>query len=289
MRRINILTYIIISAAFCCCSTKESEETPIDTTGYTYFNVDLESLSTGNSDYEAVWTKGTGIGVFGSECGVNEKYNLRQADEDKRTALFYGPLVKGEVLAYTPYVENQMLSDGKLPLMLSQTQQHLPQIPLHEHFISYCNMALAVQDQSGVLSFRWPAGVLGVRFDFNEPISVSSIILESGKPISGHFLVDSNCRTYATDNSLNRIELAFDGAVVSETAEGKVLFYFVMPADIYEAGDLSIEVTDGNEPIHIKLPEVEIYRAGCGIIPVTEVKVGASLLPGFEKEDGFLE
>lgn len=285
----SIIIPVLTLLACACSKTADTAAPVIDTSGHTCFEVSIESLVFDGSSHDLTWAKGTSIGVFGSEQGNNEEYLLRSSDEDKSEAIFYGPLVKGDVFAYSPYREGMLMDGSGLPYHVPQTQSFADGASLAEHFISTCPRLFAAIDADSLLTFRSPAGIIDISFGFNEPIEILSISLSSSRAVSGRFNVDRNCIAYGTEESLNEIILDLSGqAVSSRTDAGLTHFHIIIPSGYYGNGELVLHVDDGKEGMTVILPEIEISRSEDGCISLSEIKVGASL-PGFDKEDGYIE
>lgn len=282
----------IIPIVLCClgaCATELPDTgADIDTAGYTLFSVDIENLSLGGSSIPGSWNAGDCIGVFGSDAGGNVPYYLKRQPDGLQAAAFYGGLVKGRVLAYAPF--DGTVSTESVSCQLEHVQQFQAGADKAGWFLQYNPRTFASLGEDGVLHFGYPMGLLCVRFEFVEPLSVQAISLKGKKGISGWMDVDWDAVVRPSALSHKEITLDLGGETVATRSGSAVTeFLFALPPAVYAAGELSVEVSALEEEMSLELREVEIKRVTAAEFPVTNVTVKSSDLPGYDKEEGYLE
>lgn len=276
-----------------CCLCACIKETPdngadIDKSGHTLFNVDIENLSIGQVKIPGQWESGDQIGVFGSESGSNIPYYLKRGGEGLQAAAFYGELVKGDVLAYAPY--DQAATSPAVLCYLERLQQYQPEVDKSDWFLRYNPRTFAVPGADGVLHFTYPMGLLSVRFEFIRPIEIQEITLNSTVGISGSLEADWNGCIRPSSLSHKEISLDLGGkAIPSKVGNTFAEFLFVLPPAVYPEEELSLLVVTAEEEMTIQLHELEIKRVESADFPVCSVVVSSSDLPGYQKEEGYLE
>jgi hypothetical protein len=283
--------FIIPIAVCCLCAcvnlTPDTGE-DIDHSGHTYFGVDIENLSIGDVPVPGSWNAGDRIGVFGSDSGNNVPYYLKSGGEGLQAAAFYGGLVKGDVLAYAPY--DEAASSASILCQLERVQAYQKGIGKADYFLKYNPRTFAVEGEDGVLHFKYPMGLLCVTFEFVDPITIQALSLKGKVGISGTLEAtwDGDVRPSALSHKEISIDLG--GNTVSSKEGGKFNeFLFVLPPAVYAQGDLTLEVVTTEEDMILALQELEIKRVDKSSFPVTSIEVKSSDLPGYEKEEGYLE
>jgi len=283
--------FIIPIAVCCLCAcvnlTPDTGE-DIDHSGHTYFGVDIENLSIGDVPVPGSWNAGDRIGVFGSDSGNNVPYYLKSGGEWLQAAAFYGGLVKGDVLAYAPY--DEAASSASILCQLERVQAYQKGIGKADYFLKYNPRTFAVEGEDGVLHFKYPMGLLCVTFEFVDPITIQALSLKGKVGISGTLEAtwDGDVRPSALSHKEISIDLG--GNTVSSKEGGKFNeFLFVLPPAVYAQGDLTLEVVTTEEDMILALQELEIKRVDKSSFPVTSIEVKSSDLPGYEKEEGYLE
>ena len=95
MRKITIAIISTVCLLTSCSVENGKDIFDVPYSGYTLFEADFEAVDMRGERTDFLWDIETGIGVFGSEEGVNEKFTLKKAYDDKAFGEFYGPLVSG--------------------------------------------------------------------------------------------------------------------------------------------------------------------------------------------------
>jgi len=287
--------YIIpVLAAFLligCEKTVKDEGKDINTEGYTLFGVDIEALDLGSGTPSTeVWAEGARIGVFGDEAGENAAFNIKRSDAGLSAASFYGELVKGSsISAYAPYEDGITLDGGALPCNLPSEQEYDSAKSAEQVLKQYCPRVFASLGEDGKLHFRYPMGLLKVVFNFDEPISITSMKLSSSKGISGRLGVLPSGEILAGAVARKDITLSFGSPTGSaDNANEPVPFWFVLPPADYAAGELILEVSTLDESIRVQLSETEVKRVEGKEFSIASVEV-SSTLPGFDITPGILE
>lgn len=285
-----IIPIVLICLACACVKTKPDTGEDIDKSGYTFFGVDIENLSIGGVPVPGSWDDGDQIGVFGSEAGANVPYYLKRGGEGLQAAAFYGGLVKGDVLAYAPFDKTVSATEDAIPCELERVQLFQPGADKTAWFLQYNPRTFAARGEDGILHFRYPMGLMSVRFEFADPIQVQAITIRGENGLSGWLEADWDGDVRPSALSHKEISLNLSGeSVSSKTGDGFTEFLFVLPPAVYEAGALTLDVVTPDEEMFLGLQEVEIKRVDNTVFPVTNIVVTSSDLPGFGKVDGYLE
>ncbi|MBO4446979.1 MAG: hypothetical protein J5764_02505 [Bacteroidales bacterium] len=289
----KILTITIALAALLAPSCRKVDDgSDIDKSGFTVFRADTEELEIESGvKVSDTWADGDMLGVFGSESGVNEAYVLKRSGVGKAEAAFYGPLVKGgKVTAYFPYADDVALQDGLVPFWLNPVQTYDAESGAAEFFKRYCNLCVASTADDATLHFRYPLGMLEIQIRFDETVSVSGMSVSSDSGIAGRLLAAGDGSSSESAISAHTVSLDFGGVPVqSRTADGFAAFRFVLRPGVYPAKSLVLNITALDEEITVRLGETVVERVKGNNFNVTTVVVGTSDIPGFNKEDGYLE
>lgn len=240
-----------------CTVTKDKEFDPVDNSGYTLVRADIESLLFGND--ERLWPEGSAIGVYGSDQGINEPFVIKNAGIGLKEADFYGPMVKGDIVAYYPYSETYIGEASALPFSL-ETDQVYHDDPV-KMFLGYCHMAFAnMVDQR--LKFFYPAGLLKVTIESQTAVIVDMLDMTSeGAKLSGHGVFDGQGGIKMTESAAGSVELSCGEGVSTRTAEGSLTgFYIVMVPGTYTDLELSLYLKGVETPFRCKLPEITVEK-----------------------------
>lgn len=291
MKKILSITFAI--AALCVVSCKKGDDgADIDRSGFTVFGVDTEEIELVPGErVSELWKTGDRLSVFGTEQGNNVPYELKRSGAGKREAVFYGPVVKGDVLAAFPYQEGLALEKGQMPFTIPSVQAFDASADNATWFRRYCPTTLA--DASGVeqaLHFRYPAGLLEVQIRFDEVVNVVAMTLSANRGISGRLLAAAGCEVNPSDVSSAQISQYFDGEIVpSRIGDRFTSFRFVLPPADFGAGSLTLKVVTTEEEFSVAFPAVTIRRVAGNEFAVASVQVNASGIPVFSLENGYLE
>lgn len=279
MKRIY-LTGILVTALVLtgCTVSKDIEFEPVDNSGHTLIEADIETLIF--EEVDRVWPEDAYIGVYGSEQGDNERYTLKDASAGLRTATFYGPLVKGDIAAYYPYSPSYIGNADGMPSSLSSVQSYDPEADAVSHFLEYTPYAYGYM-QAGRMTFVYPNGLLRVTVATAEVLSVNEIVISSETDrLAGLGIFRSNGTLAMTEGSDTRIVLDCGDGVLSRDADGLTEFYIVLVPGIYEGLEISIGIV-GEQPFSRILPLLEVERAGAGDFSLTSVEISISGPDGF--------
>ena len=279
------------TAALCGCSGNTS--TPreeIDLSGYTLFSANVESISfTDGSALDQNWKDGDRIGVFGSEAGNNAEYYLRKSSAGQSEATFYGELVKGSIVAYKPFAEGVSLIAGKIPVEIGKNQTYIQGSSFSDVLSGACERLTASLDNEK-LHFLYPAGILAIRFVFDETTDIDALKLTCKSGISGSMLVGEDGVAEPAADASGEINLSFGGASIS-TKYGDVYtaFPFILPPGQYPSGSLTLTILSGSLESRLSLPAVTVPRADGQNFDVADVAISGMTVPGFDIIDGYLE
>ncbi len=284
-----IIVSMITLSVFSSCR-KADTGADIDTSGYTFFDVNMESLAIDETS-EKTWREGDRIGVFGSEAGTNVGYYLRTASEGNTVAEFYGPLVKGEsIRAYYPYTGALDADYSNIPCELPSLQDYEPSLSATEWFKAHTTRVFASLED-GILRFTYPFGILRITVAMDESLALTGAKLSSYQDIAGIFGIDENGRLLPTSLSSDSILLDFDGSVHKSHTDGKFIeLMFMLPPATYDAGELvlTLSVQDA-DAMTIKLHALEIRRITSSDFTIEDILVGTSDIPDLDVETGYIE
>lgn len=255
----QIIPLVLLAGAFIACTkTVPAPKPQITSDGLTVVSADIETLLLDNEPTRH-WKQGDAIGLFGSQTGNNEKYLLRKADADLSSAVFYGPVVKGETIAaYYPYSPSFSGSATGMSTTLESVQTYNDDWGAVEQFLNYCPRAYAFL-RNDRLKFNYPFGVLEVRISLDEILTVHTLTLNSPScSLSGLAVINDDGATMAP-GAPQEVKLLC-GGVSSRDESGNVReFFMVTVPGTYEDLKLSIEV-DGEPAILCELGSLTIPR-----------------------------
>ena len=286
--RYNLFAILSITCLLASCSADGDKDMfDVDRTGYTLFEADFEAVDMDGDNFEGVWDKDLAIGVFGSEAGENVKYTLKNAYDGKTSGEFYGPVVKGEqIMAYYPYSEGYALYDGGMSYTLSSTQVYVSANTLLEHFCANAGCAFAFNNSDNKLKFGYAAGLLSIKFGFNNPINITAIELVSeNNNIAGVAKLNPDMSVAFGAGAVKAVGVNFGQGIMSKNDDGFAQYPIVLAAGQYESLKLIVKA-EGYDDIICVLDPFEIERISVGDYKLTEVVVSVGGLGGFEIEGG---
>ena len=256
-------------------------------TGYTLFEADFEDIDFAGDKLNALWDKDHAIGVFGSKSGENEKYTLKNAYDGKTSGEFYGPVVKGEqIMAYYPYSEGYALYEGGMSYTLPSIQVYASESTLLEHFCANAGCAFAFNNSDNKLKFGYAAGLLSIKFGFNNPINITAIELVSeNNNIAGVAKLNPDMSVAFGAGAVKAVGVNFGQGILSKNDDGFAQYPIVLAAGLYESLKLIVKA-EGYDDIICVLDPFEIERISVGDYKLTEVVVSVGGLGGFEIEGG---
>ena len=286
--RYNLFAILSITCLLASCSADGDKDMfDVDRTGYTLFEADFEAVDMDGDNFEGVWDKDLAIGVFGSEAGENVKYTLKNAYDGKASGEFYGPVVKGEqIMAYYPYSEGYALYDGGMSYTLSSTQVYVSENTLLEHFCANAGCAFAFNNSDNKLKFGYAAGLLSIKFGFNNPIKITGIELVSeNSNIAGVAKLNADMSVAFGSGAVKTVGVNFGQGILSKNDDGFAQYPIVLAAGQYESLKLIVKA-EGYDDIICELDPFVIERISVGDYKLTEVVVSVGGLGGFEIEGG---
>ena len=258
MKKYRYIFILIAAAVIAGCTVKKDKEYgPVDESGYTLVQADVESLLFG--DDQRVWPEGAAIGVYGSEMGDNEPFVIKYAGEGLKTAGFYGPMVKGTLLAYFPYSESYIGDASAMSYSIESEQVYVSD-PV-EMFENYTPMAFAGMTD-GKLKFSYPNGLLKVTVESQSAVTVKQVkITSADSKLSGLGVFHADSRVSMTESSQNYVELDCGDGVSATAADGTLNgFYLVLAPGTYDDLQLSVTLEGADAPFACAIPEVEIKK-----------------------------
>lgn len=258
MKKYRYIFILVAAAVFAGCTvTKDKEYGPVDESGYTLIQADIESLLFGGD--QRVWPEGAAIGVYGSEMGENEPFVIKYADEGLSKAGFYGPMVKGTIAAYFPYSESYIGDASAMPYTL-QSEQEYKADPV-AMFLDYTQMAFASMTD-GKLKFTYPNGLLNVTVDSQSAVTVKKVVITSeSSKLSGMAVFLADGGVSMTESSQDYVQLDCSEGVPAKAADGSLNgFYMVVPPGTYDDLQLSIYLEGADAPFACKVPEIKVEK-----------------------------
>lgn len=279
-----------VSALLCCCEQAEpSGGFDVETEGHTVFTADMQALLLGQ-DEQFVWEKGDYIGVFGSKRGNNEKYILKKAGYETASAEFYGPNVSGETIgAYYPYSGGFKFDGGVFSVNLAARQQFVSENDAVRQFLEYSPHAFAFYEGDSRMVFSYPMGMLLVRLDLEEVLTVKSLTLSvPGGALAGGGTVSRGSGLKMGASAVSSVVLDCAEGVASKEGDLVRDFMIVLPPAMYADAALTLEI-EGEKPYRYNISGLEIKKVTGKEFPVTAVTVAAGSVEGFEVETGYFE
>ena len=274
MRKLYFTFILIVAAVISgCTEKKEMDFEPVDNSGYTILEADIESLLFDSR--ERLWPEDACIGVYGSEMGENECYSIKKAGVGLKSATFYGPLVKGDVAAYYPYSPSYIGNADGMPVTLESEQVYDPEADAVAHFQAYTPRAYGYM-QEGKINFVYPNGILHVSVETYETLVVNSITVSSASSTLAGLGVFGNDGALAmTETSQKAVILDCGEGVPSRNGDDFTDFYLALVPGIYEDLEISIEL-DGEGPFGRILPPIEVKRVSAADFAITSVSITAA-------------
>ena len=274
MRKLYFTFILIVAAVISgCTEKKEMDFEPVDNSGYTILEANIESLLFDSR--ERLWPEDACIGVYGSEMGENECYSIKKAGVGLKSATFYGPLVKGDVAAYYPYSPLYIGNADGMPVTLESEQVYDPEADAVAHFQAYTPRAYGYM-QEGKINFVYPNGILHVSVETYETLVVKSITVSSASSTLAGLGVFGNDGALAmTETSQKAVILDCGEGVPSRNGDDFTDFYLALVPGIYEDLEISIEL-DGESPFGRILPPIEVKRVSAADFAITSVSITAA-------------
>ena len=287
MRKITIAIISTVCLLTSCSVENGKDIFDVPYSGYTLFEADFEAVDMRGERTDFLWDIETGIGVFGSEKGVNKKFTLKKAYDDKAFGEFYGPLVSGnKIMAYYPYSEGLSLYDGNLPYSLSPYQTFNPEVSLLEHFLGYAGYAYAFSENDNILRFGYASGLLTIEVAFVEPVTITSLELTGTDTcLSGNGKVNSDMTVSIGNSGSKTLKVDFGDGVLSLSENKAATYPVVLHAGKYENIKLVLKTVEMGD-IVCELDPFTIERISADDYKVTELVVKVRALGGFEVVGG---
>ena len=274
MRKLHYMLILTVAAVISgCTEQKEMDFEPIDNSGYTILEANIESLLFDSQ--ERLWPEDAYIGVYGSEVGENERYSIKEAGVGLKSATFYGPLVKGNVAAYYPYSPSYIGNADGMPVTLESEQVYDPEADAVAHFQAYTPRAYGYM-QDGKINFVYPNGILHVSVETYETLVVKSITISSASSALAGLGVFGNDGALAMpETSQKAVVLDCGEGVPSRNGDDFTDFYIALVPGTYEDLEISIEL-DGEAPFGRMLPSIEVKRVSAADFAIASVSITAA-------------
>ena len=283
MKKYRYIFILMVSAIITGCTvTKEKEFGPVDESGYTLIQADIESLLFG--DDERIWPEGAAIGVYGSEQGENEPFVIKNAGVGLKEAGFYGPLVKGNLLAYFPFDQSYIGGASAMPYTLEAEQIY--QADPVGMFEKYTPMAFANMEE-GRLKFAYPNGLLKVTVESQSAVTVKEIkIISSESKLAGLGVFYPDGSLGMTESAQNYVLLDCGEGVPAVAQDGSLnAFYLVIAPGTYDDLQLSVSLEGADTSFSCPISE-EVNIKKISASDFSMVTVGFRPAGG---PDGFVE
>ena len=274
MRKLHYILILTMAAVISgCTEQKEMDFEPINNSGYTILEANIESLLFDSQ--ERMWPEDAYIGVYGSEMGENERYSIKEAGVGLKSATFYGPLVKGNVAAYYPYSPSYIGNADGMPVTLESEQTYNPEADAVAHFQAYTPRAYGYM-QDGKINFVYPNGILHVSMETYETLVVKSITISSASSaLAGLGIFGKDGALLMTETSQKAVVLDCGEGVLSRNGDDFTDFYMTLVPGTYEDLEISIEL-DGEAPFGRMLPPIEVKRVCATDFAIASVSITAA-------------
>ena len=274
MRKLHYMLILTMAAVISgCTEQKEMDFEPINNSGYTILEANIESLLFDSQ--ERMWPEDAYIGVYGSEMGENERYSIKEAGVGLKSATFYGPLVKGIVAADYPYSPSYIGNADGMPVTLESEQVYDPEADAVAHFQAYTPRAYGYM-QDGKINFVYPNGILYVSVETYETLVVKSITISSASSaLAGLGIFGKDGVLSMTETSQKAVVLDCGEGVLSRNGDDFTDFYMTLVPGTYEDLEISIEL-DGEAPFGRMLPPIEVKRVSTADFAIASVNITAA-------------
>ena len=274
MRKLDYMLILTMAAVISgCTEQKEMDFEPINNSGYTILEANIESLLFDSQ--ERMWPEDAYIGVYGSEMGENERYSIKEAGVGLKSATFYGPLVKGNVAAYYPYSPSYIGNADGMPVTLESEQTYNPEADAVAHFQAYTPRAYGYM-QDGKINFVYPNGILHVSVETYETLVVKNITISSASSaLAGLGIFGKDGALSMTETSQKAVVLDCGEGVLSRNGDDFTDFYMTLVPGTYEDLEISIEL-DGEAPFGRMLPPIEVKRVCATDFAIASVSITAA-------------
>ena len=274
MRKLHYILILTMAAVISgCTEQKEMDFEPIDNSGCTILDANIESLLFDSQ--ERMWPEDAYIGVYGSEMGENERYSIKEAGVGLKSATFYGPLVKGNVAAYYPYSPSYIGNADGMPVTLESEQTYNPEADAVAHFQAYTPRAYGYM-QDGKINFVYPNGILHVSVETYETLVVKNITISSASSaLAGLGIFGKDGALLMTETSQKAVVLDCGEGVLSRNGDDFTDFYMTLVPGTYEDLEISIEL-DGEAPFGRMLPPIEVKRVCATDFAIASVSITAA-------------
>lgn len=274
MRKLHYILILTMAAVISgCTEQKEMDFEPIDNSGCTILDANIESLLFDSQ--ERMWPEDAYIGVYGSEMGENERYSIKEAGVGLKSATFYGPLVKGTVAAYYPYSPSYIGNADGMPVTLESEQTYNPEADAVAHFQAYTPRAYGYM-QDGKINFVYPNGILHVSVETYETLVVKNITISSASSaLAGLGIFGKDGALSMTETSQKAVVLDCGEGVLSRNGDDFTDFYMTLVPGTYEDLEISIEL-DGEAPFGRMLPPIEVKRVSAADFAIASVSITAA-------------
>lgn len=274
MRKLHFIFILIMAAVIAGCTEKKDMEfEPVDNAGHTLIEANIETLLLETED--RIWPEDACIGVYGSEMGENECYSIKEAGVGLKSATFYGPLVKGNIAAYYPYISSYIGSAEGMPVTLESEQVYNPEADAVAHFQAYTPRAYGYM-QEGKINFVYPNGILHVSVETYETLVVKSITISSASSaLAGLGIFGNDGALAMTETSQKSVVLDCGVGVPSRNDDDFTDFYIALVPGIYEDLEISIEL-EGESPFGRMLPPLEVKRVSASDFAIASVSITAA-------------
>lgn len=264
---IILITAVVVTG---CTEHKDMEFAPVDNSGYTIIQANLETLLL-ESD-ERVWPEDAYIGVYGTEHGDNECYTIKDAGVGLKNAVFYGPFVSGTIAAYYPYDSSYIGSAEGMPVMIESEQDYCEDAVAQ--FLAYTPRAYAYM-KDNVLDFIYPNGLLHITVETVETLKIKEITISSAASrLSGLGILGNDGTLSMTETADSTVVLNCGEGVLSREGDAFADFYIVLVPGQYEDLSISLEI-DGEPTFRKSLPPVSVERVNAGDFAITSVSIKA--------------
>ena len=253
-----------------CTEHKDMEFAPVDNSGYTIIQANLETLLLESE--ERVWPEDAYIGVYGIEHGDNECYTIKDAGVGLKNAVFYGPFVSGAIAAYYPYDPSYIGNAEGMPVVLESEQEYGADAVAQ--FLAYTPRAYAYM-KDNVLDFIYPNGLLHITVETVETLKIKEITISSAASrLSGLGILGNDGTLSMTETADSTVVLNCGEGVLSREGDAFADFYIVLVPGQYEDLSISLEI-DGEPTFRKSLPPVSVERVNAGDFAITSVSIKA--------------
>lgn len=248
MKKIYLLLLSLLAAVG--CHKDDSGLPPVNEKDVAFISINaFETKCQLGTNNLTAWSEGDKVGILGNEQDEPAEFSL-SSGAGYSVASFEGKKPAGD--EYIVYYPSSGSCDG---ITFRGTLDTRVSHSMPDHPLGTLPMWGKTDNLSSV-SLTSLCGVLSL--GMRGSVTLKSVSLDAGKPVSGSFLCNLSDGTIAIVGGLNVINMDAEGAEIIPTRENP--FYFILPPGEYDT--ITLTVTASDDDITFVLIEDIVIEAG---------------------------